>query len=128
MKRALLLFFFLVLLLPGLKAQNDSIPPRKNYFTSRAVKSPKIDGLLDDAAWENVAVISDFKMNFPVYGAAPTQKTEVRIVYDNTAIYVSAMLYDTAPDSIAKQLENRDDNLNADNFRVVFDTYNTEQD
>ena len=34
--------------------------------------------------------------------------TEVRIVYDNTAIYVGAMLYDTAPDSILKELGLRD--------------------
>ena len=109
-------------------SQNDSIPTRKDYTTSRAAKAPKIDGLLDDAAWENVTTISDFKQNFPVYGAASTQRTEVKIVYDNTSIYIAAMLFDTAPDSIAKQLGNRDDFLNADNFRIVFDTYNTEQD
>lgn len=109
-------------------AQKDTIPPRKEYFTTRAVKTPKIDGLLDDETWKNVQLVSDFKQNFPNYGTEPTQKTEVKIVYDNTAIYVAAMLYDKNPDSIAKQLGNRDDFLNADNFRVVFDTYNTEQD
>jgi hypothetical protein len=110
------------------KAQNDSVPKRKEYFATRAAKNPKIDGVLDDAAWEGVTVLSDFKMNFPAWGIEPTQKTEVKIIYDNTAIYVAAMMYDTAPDSIARQLGNRDDNLNADNFRLVFDTYNTEQD
>jgi hypothetical protein len=109
-------------------SSNDTIPVRKEYVTSRATKTPKIDGLLTDETWTDVPIISDFKQNFPTYNAASTQKTEVKIVYDNTAIYIAAMLYDTSPDSIAKQLGNRDDGLNADNFRVVFDTYNTEQD
>lgn len=109
-------------------AQNDSIPKRKEYTTTRTVKTPKIDGMLDDEAWQNVQIISDFKQNFPNYGAECTQKTEVKILYDNTAIYIGAFLYDSCPDSICKQLGNRDDDLNADNFRIVFDTYNTEQD
>ncbi len=109
-------------------AQKDTIPTRKEYFTTRAVKTPKIDGLLDDETWKSVPIISDFKQNFPNYNAEPTQTTNVQIVYDNTAIYIAAFLYDSCSDSICKQLGNRDDQLNADNFRVVFDTYNTEQD
>lgn len=125
--------FLLIILLslfsgPLLLAQKDSIPPRKDYITTRAVKAPKIDGLLDDETWTNVEATSSFRQNFPNWGAETTQKTEVKIVYDNTAIYVAAILYDNHPDSIAKQLGNRDDGLNADQFRLVFDTYNTEQD
>ncbi len=125
-----LLLITLILLLTGrvLLAQKDSIPPRKEYITTRAVKTPKIDGVLDDETWQGVTAVSDFKQNFPILGAECTQKTEVKIVYDNTAIYIAAMLYDNHPDSIAKQLGNRDDGLNADQFRLVFDTYNTEQD
>lgn len=128
MRNPLYIAFSLLLLCQITLAQNDSIPKRKEYTTTRAVKTPKIDGLLDDETWQNVQIVSDFKQNFPIYDVEPTQKTEVKIVYDNTAIYVAAMLYDTHPDSIAKQLGNRDDQLNADNFRIVFDTYNTEQD
>ena len=128
MIRPLFISFLLTILSYFAVAQNDSIPKRKEYTTTRTVKTPKIDGMLDDEAWQNVQIISDFKQNFPNYGAECTQKTEVKILYDNTAIYISAMLYDTHPDSIAKQLGNRDDDLNADNFRIVFDTYNTEQD
>ena len=109
-------------------AQNDSIPKRKEYVTTRAIKTPKIDGLLDDETWKTATMISDFKQNFPVYDVEPTQTTNVQIVYDNTAIYIAAFLYDSCSDSICKQLGNRDDYLNADNFRIVFDTYNTEQD
>ncbi len=128
MKNPLYIALALLLFSQFTIAQNDSIPPRKEYFTSRAKQTPKIDGLLDDETWQNVQIVSDFKQNFPIYDFEPTQTTNVQIVYDNTAIYIAAFLYDSCSDSIAKQLGNRDDNLNADNFRVVFDTYNTEQD
>lgn len=128
MKKRLHLSIFLLFFNQLIFAQKDSIPPRKEYFTSRATKTPKIDGLLDDETWKTAPIISDFKQNFPIYGVEPTQTTNVQIVYDNTAIYIAAFLYDSCSDSICKQLGNRDDYLNADNFRVVFDTYNTEQD
>lgn len=128
MKLSLHIAIFLLFFNLFAVAQKDSIPPRKEYFTTRATQTPKIDGLLDDEAWKTAAIISDFKQNFPNYNAEPTQTTNVQIVYDNTAIYIAAFLYDSCSDSICKQLGNRDDYLNADNFRVVFDTYNTEQD
>lgn len=109
-------------------AQNDSAISRKEYLTTRAEKSPKIDGILDDDAWKNVNSTSSFTQANPRSGLAVTNKTEVKIIYDNTAIYISAMLYDSSCDSICRQLGNRDEDVNADGFRIVFDTYNTEQD
>lgn len=128
MKHPLYILFLLLLLSQFTIAQNDSIPKRKEYTTTRALTTPKIDGILDDETWKNVQIVSDFSQNFPNYGAGPSQKTEVKIVYDNSAIYIGAILFDSCPDSICKQLGNRDDQLNADNFRIVFDTYNTQQD
>ena len=90
---------------------------------------PKIDGVMDDAVWGKVVPVTDFVMNRPLEGGVPSQKTEVRILYDNKAIYVGAMLYDTHPDSILHELGNRDDqDLNADLFRFVIDPYNMRQD
>lgn len=109
-------------------AQNDSIIVRKEYFCERSEKTPRIDGILDDEAWKNVKATDDFKQSNPTYDLPVVNKTSVKIIYDNTAIYIAAQLYDSSPDSIARQLGNRDDFLNADAFRIVFDTYNTEQD
>ncbi len=109
-------------------AISDTASTKKQYNIERAVFAPKIDGLLDDKTWERVPFIDDFKQNFPYFGKPVSQRTEVKIVYDNTALYIAAMLYDNSPDSIARQLGNRDDALNADVFRIVFDTYNKEQD
>lgn len=128
MKKALLIVYTLFISTPYIYAGGDTLINRKEYTIERAEKSPKIDGINDDEAWKNVTVINDFKQNFPYFGKAVTQRTEVKMIYDNAAIYITAMLYDSAPDSIAHQLGNRDDYVNADIFRIVFDTYNKEQD
>ncbi len=112
----------------GQTEPTDSVIVRKEYTTTFATSIPKIDGELNDDAWKNVKIINDFNQGFPVYGIKTSQKTEVKIIYDNTALYISAKLYDNQPDSIAKQLGSRDNGLIADQFRLVFDTYNTQQD
>lgn len=98
----------------------------KATFTATPVK---IDGLITDTAWNKAIVAGDFVQLDPTEGAPVTQQTEVRLLYDNSAVYVSAMLYDTHPDSILYELGNRDegDNLNSDGFRFGFDPYNKRQ-
>jgi hypothetical protein len=90
---------------------------------------PRIDGVMDEDCWDMAEVISGFRQFDPDYGKPATQKSLVYIIYDDEAIYVGARLFDTAPDSILKQLGNRDDgSLNADWFGVQFDTYHNRLD
>ena len=118
-------FFFLHLLLVGsLFAQNTL----KKAVAFRIATPPVIDGILDDLAWTNASIISDFVQYDPIYNVPPTYKTEVRIVYDDYAIYVGAFMFDPNPDSIYKEMGNRDDELNADYFGIEFDTYNNQLD
>lgn len=121
-------FFLLLLISQNILAQKDSLIIKKEYEAVRAEKSPKIDGILNDDAWKNVNSTNSFTQSSPTSGLPVKNKTEVKIIYDNTAIYVSAMMYDSSCDSICRQLGNRDEGVNADEFRIVFDTYNTEQD
>jgi hypothetical protein len=127
-KNLYLLFLGLIFLMQESLAQRDSVPTRKVYTTSRAASAPKIDGILNDLTWVSVPLMTDFKQKSPVYGTDCSQNMEVKIVYDNAAVYIGARLYDSHCDSIACQLGNRDGEVNADLFDVKFDTYNTEQD
>ena len=98
--------------------------PDKMAFAKRTTTPPMVDGNLNDPCWEDVYLISEFTQYDPEYGKPATQKSHVFIVYDDEAIYVGALLYDTAPDSILTQLGNRDDGgLNSDWFGLEFDTY-----
>jgi hypothetical protein len=90
----------------------------------RVSTPPKIDGVLDEEVWKNVPVASDFIQWDPDYKAPASQKTEVKIIYDNDAIYIGAFMYDTQPDSILHELGTRDDGgLNSDYFLICLDTY-----
>ncbi len=109
-------------------AEKDSVIVRRTMEAQRVSVKPKIDGVLDDEAWKTAEIATKFIQNSPIEKAPVSFDTEVRITYDNTAIYIGAMCYDNSPDSIKKQLSLRDEFPNADNFRVVFDTYNTQQD
>lgn len=126
LKPALVLTAFLFVSILSF-AQKDTIV-RKIYTTAKTETTPHIDGVLDDACWKLVEAQSDFTQSSPLQSAPVRQKTEFRIIYDNTAVYIAGMMYDTAPDSIMKQMGIRDNYLTADQFRVVFDTYNTQQD
>jgi hypothetical protein len=48
----------------------------------------RLDGFLDKVAWEQAEPLSDFVQKEPVEGAQPSQRTEVRFVYDSDALYV----------------------------------------
>lgn len=100
----------------------------KTLEAVRISQAPKIDGSLDDAAWANITPVTGFIQNFPAWGQPATQKTEVRIAYDNSAIYISAYMYDD-PSLIRKQLTARDaeQRQDVDYFSVFFDTYNDDQ-
>ena len=64
----------------------------RNMPAVKTDHSPKIDGLLDDTVWQKAPVATDFIQNFPKAGELATVKTEVRILYDNSSIYIAAML------------------------------------
>jgi hypothetical protein len=105
-----------------MNAQVRSIPAIK-------INQPvKIDGNLDDAVWKNIKPTGDFITISPVFGKESSRKTEVKICYDNTAIYVAAYMYDK-PQNIRKQLTARDviDRQDVDIFTVGFDTYHDKQ-
>ncbi|MEO7996276.1 MAG: DUF5916 domain-containing protein, partial [Gemmatimonadaceae bacterium] len=100
-----------------------SIPVPSTVATRRT--SPiALDGKLDDAAWSSAPVINQFTQFNPDEGLAPTQRTEVRILYDDDALYIGATMYDTAgPAGIRTRLVRRDNDFDSDYFQLVIDGY-----
>ena len=105
-----------------------SYAQKKSINAIKTEHSIKIDGDNNDAAWNNIIPVSDFTTSFPEFGKSPSRKTDVKITYDNTAVYVLAYIYDE-PANIKKQLTARDDLAfkNTDVFTVGIDTYNDKQ-
>ncbi len=93
------------------------------YNTIR-IKSerPKIDGVLDDACWLEGEWTGNYRQQMPTEGAPPSQKTELKVLYDNENIYVAIKAYDNEPDKIDRLMTQRDE-LNGDIVGINFDSY-----
>src|SRR5256714_14474123 len=95
-----------------------------NMRASRATGAINVDGKLDEAAWQTAVPSSDFTQSYPKVGAQPTDRTEVRVLYDDAALYVGVRMFDSRPDSIAAQLARRDaSGIYSDWLHVMVDSY-----
>ncbi|MGE0449631.1 MAG: DUF5916 domain-containing protein [Vicinamibacterales bacterium] len=91
----------------------------------RAGVVPDIDGVLSDEAWRTAPVIDSFTQQEPVNGQPATERTEVRILYDSSHLYIGVHAFDSAPEHvIATEMRRDSDRLfDEDNFEVILDTY-----
>ena len=123
MKFAIPLLIF-ILAFSTLNAQDE----KKSYQIQRVETAPKIDAILDDAAWSNAQIATDFVEFRPVPGDTQSKekRTEVKMVYNDDAIYVSAYLYDN-PEDIMTQFTQRDDFGQSDFFGLIFNPNNDAQ-
>jgi len=98
----IIIFFFTTIIF----SQNKP----KEIQAVRVSEAPKIDGILDDSVWENINIAKDFVMFDPGNGdkEPDNQKTEVKIIYDDHAIYIGAAVYDSDPENILRQFTERD--------------------
>ncbi len=105
----------------AMRHANGRVPPA--VVATRTVRPPDLDGRLDDEAWRSAQPISEFRMVQPNDGGDPTQRTEVRVVYDDGALYVGARLFDTDPAGIVSRVARRDNDGGSEFFTVIIDSY-----
>jgi hypothetical protein len=113
--------FALPLILAGALLAQNSTPATASLRAHRVEPAPTIDGRLDEAAWKTAEAAGNFKQIEPVEGVPATERTEVRVLYDNTALYVGVRLYDSEPGKIVRRLSRRDDDPDADKFTFYVD-------
>src|SRR5213083_790641 len=89
----------------------------------RVDRAPVVDGRLDDPDWALAPPITDLVQTDPDEGRPVSEPTEVRVLYDGTAVYVGARLFDSAPARIVRHLARRDASTHSDEFRVFLDSY-----
>ena len=101
---------------------------RKRTVATRVSAAPVVDGLLDEAMWQEAAPIADFVQIEPVEGQPPSERTEVRILYDDQAVYVGVVCFDSEPSRIITTDSRRDSGLgDMDSFQMILDTYHDQQ-
>lgn len=95
---------------------------KKSFQAIRTDEKIKIDAQMDEAIWQEAEILGDFVQLRPNPGETSGRKTEVRMVYDDEAIYVLAKLYEKK-DEVFNLLTNRDNIGNSDYFGVSIDPF-----
>jgi hypothetical protein len=98
--------------------------PRPQVRATRATTPIVVDGVLDDAAWAAAPVLDRFVQNRPDLGHPATERTEVRILYDDQHLYIGVEMWDREPHRLTiPSLEQDFDSANSDVFGITLDTF-----
>lgn len=110
--------------LAGGPQQADSQQPVRNAAVTRITSEIIIDGLLNEPAWASAPKIGDLIQREPSPGTAPTEKTEVTLLYDAGQLYIGVLCHDSQPQSVIGTQMARDADLaNDDRIEILLDTY-----
>ena len=128
MRSALALAATLALAAPELAAQSPAAAPagdRRLAEAARTAQPPVVDGVLNEAAWQQAQPLTEFVQRAPNPGAAATLPSEARILYDDGAVYVGIRMHDPSPDSMQAPLGRRDlAGISSEWAHVMLDSYN----
>jgi hypothetical protein len=112
--------------LPSAAAQ-PVVPPRngtKTLHASRAASAVSVDGDLNDAAWGGAEIVSDFVQQEPSVNQPVSERTAVRVLFDDDAIYFGIDCADSLPGGVIARELRRDNPLAGDDrFEIVLDTF-----
>ena len=103
------------------------LPPAERYRVepTRVENGPTLDGVLDEEAWLTAAIIDDFVQQEPAEGESATERTVVRLLYDEGSLYIGVEAYNAQADSVIATEMRRDSPrmLDEDNIQIIFDTF-----
>jgi hypothetical protein len=102
MKHLTAFYLCLLLIFNFATAQNTDITAIRSF------QSPVLDGNLNDKAWKQAISFSGLKMVEPFPGNEPTERTEIRVIYDDNNLYLGITCFDNEPDKIASNTMEHD--------------------
>ena len=104
-------------------AQAAGLQPLRTAQAVRVDAAPKMDGTLADPLWSRATPVGNFLQREPYEGRAPTEKTEVRILYTKREVYFGVTCFDSNPKGIISTELRRDISQELDdNFEIVIDS------
>ena len=102
----------------------DAIRASKRATAIRVAEPIRVDGILDEPAWNGAQPASQFYQQQPAEFTLATHRTEVRFLYDDTTLYVGALLLDQPPGGLITNDLKRDFGArDTDSFGVIIDTF-----
>ncbi len=115
---------------PGPLSGTSALHAQENGDRLRAVaaripdgEAIRIDGFMDESVWALAEVLSDFTQQDPVEGGVPSERTEIRILFDRDALYIGGMFYDDPRGVIAHQRQRNAGLGTDDRFMWILDTF-----
>ncbi len=120
----ILSIYLLFLIFSVLSPASDNLPPLKPFKTD---VPPAIDGILDDAVWQNAPSETGFKTYHPDYGKDMKENTVVYYAYDRENLYFAYRCYDREPAKIKASVAARDTIRRDDWVCLNLDTFNDQQ-
>ncbi|MEZ5285923.1 MAG: DUF5916 domain-containing protein [Vicinamibacterales bacterium] len=121
----------LVFASPGLAQTPDILDSGRRVLYAERLRAEErivLDGVLDEPVWSRARDAGEFVQQDPVLGAQPTERTEVRIVFNRDHLYMGVICFDSEPDKLAGNTSKRDEFLSADDrFMWTMDTFLNQQ-
>jgi Domain of unknown function (DUF5916) len=101
---------------------------RPRVRAHRIAVPPTLDGLVNEPAWDDIEPATNFIQQEPNEGQPATEKTEVRVGFDEKDLYLGIICFDSQPDSIVVTQNRRDATLtDTDSVEILLDTFNDQQ-
>jgi hypothetical protein len=120
MKKLLILYFSIILIPLFLTGQWQS----KELFGIITESPLNVDGLLDEPIWEKAPEATDFIQLQPRKGEPSSERTVVKVLFDDKHIYFGFWCYDSEPDKIVGRITKRDADIRSDDsVYVLIDTF-----
>ncbi len=89
--------------------------------TARVQGAVTVDGKLDEPGWVHAPVFTDFVQRFPTSGTAPSERTELRVLYSESTVYVGVIARDSEPEKVDRRLARRDSDPFSDAIVLTLD-------
>jgi len=122
-KMAAIVTAIVILLAPQTVIAQQFEPKVRPEITIQRASGPVvIDGFLDEEAWSNAVYVDGFTETFPGDLVRPPHDTMVKLMYDDTYLYMGIIAYDN-PSTIRSNLTDRDAIFNDDFVGIIIDTY-----
>jgi hypothetical protein len=116
------------LIVPGISTAAQEVAPQERVARSAAVTAITepitIDGVLDEPVWRTASKIGDLIQRQPATGQAPTEPTDVTLLYDEDNLYIGVVAHDSEPDRVIGTQMARDAGLGSDDrIEFLLDTF-----
>lgn len=86
-----------------------------------------IDGILNEEAWKLAEPATGFIQRDPEEGKPASERSEIRVLYDDEALYFGCIFFDSQPENIVARLTRRDDEIESDRASIRIDSYHDHQ-